>query len=209
MKLVVTEIKKYFNDQLVLHCPSFELDPGGALLITGDNGSGKTTLLRLLAGALSADQGSVFIGEGKSRALYEPGFFQFSDLTVSEHLAFYRGLSWNSSVLEEYSHLFDLQRFYSHKVSGLSKGWKVRLGLTAAFGRDADLLLLDEPLDGLDEDGRQMLSECLVRYRQRNSSGCVCIASHEQEFFSLLSPTHLPLCARKSEQVASYGTGSS
>ncbi len=150
MKLELVQVKKYFHHELVLDCPQFQLNSGEVLLISGANGAGKTTLLRILGGALSPDEGSIASTGIRTRALYEPRLFQFDYLTVQEHIHFFCGLGWDEVFLKECIQFFGLARFYQQRVGELSKGWRARFGLAITFGRKADLVLLDEPLDGLD-----------------------------------------------------------
>lgn len=199
MKLELVEIRKFFHHELVLDCPRLELDGGEVLLVSGANGAGKTTLLRILGGALSPDEGSMRLTGVQTRALYEPRLFQFDDLTVQEHIQFYCGLGWEEEVLNEYLQLFRLERFRNHRVGELSKGWRARFGLATTLGRRADLLLLDEPFDGLDAEGRAIFLESLGRHRSYCQEGLVCIVSHEEDPFTALASKHLKL----SESAAS------
>lgn len=193
MKLELVQVRKYFHHELVLDCPRFQLNGGEVLLVSGANGAGKTTLLRILGGALSPDEGSIISSGIRTRALYEPRLFQFDDLTVQQHIHFLRGLGWDEAFLNEYIQLFGLEPFHQHRVGELSKGWRARFGLAITFGRKADLVLLDEPLDGLDVDGRELFSESLLRHRRHCKEGLVCVVSHEQEPFAPLAPMPLRL----------------
>lgn len=193
MKLEVAQVRKYFHHELVLECHRFQLNAGELLLVSGANGAGKTTLLRILGGTLSPDEGSITSTGIRTRALYEPRLFQFDDLTVQEHIYFFCGLGWDEVFLKEYIQLFGLERFQQHRVGELSKGWRARFGLAITFGRNADLVLLDEPLDGLDSEGRELFSESLLRHRQHCKEGLVCVVSHEEEPFASLAPIHLQL----------------
>ena len=193
MKLELVQVRKYFHHELVLDCPRCQLNGGQVLLISGANGAGKTTLLRILGGALSPDEGSINSTGIRTRALYEPRLFQFDDLTVQEHIHFLRGLGWDEAFLNEYIQLFGLERFHQHRVGELSKGWRGRLGLAITFGRKADLVLLDEPLDGLDVEGRELFSESLLRHRRYCKEGLICIVSHEEGPFAPLAPMPLQL----------------
>lgn len=193
MKLEITQVRKYFHHELVLDCPRFQLNGGEVLLISGANGTGKTTLLRILAGALSPDEGSIISTGIRTRALYEPLLFQFDDLTVQEHIHLLRGLGWDEAFLSEYIQLFGLERFHQQRVCELSKGWRARFGLAITFGRKADLVLLDEPLDGLDMEGRDLFSESLLHHRRYCHEGLICVVSHEQDPFTSLAPIPLQL----------------
>jgi len=193
VKLELVQVRKYFHHELVLDCPRLQLNGGQMLLISGANGAGKTTLLRILGGALSPDEGSIISTGIQTRALYEPRLFQFDDLTVQEHIYFLRDLGWDAALLNEYIELFGLERFHQHRVGELSKGWRARFGLAITFGRKADLVLLDEPLDGLDSEGRELFSESLLRHRRYCKEGLVCVVSHEEAPFASLSPMPLQL----------------
>ena len=165
-----------------------DLDAGGVTLLSGPNGAGKTTLLRLLAGliplhsgtgtVLGSDLNTDRVSHRRRLALVGHDTFCYDDLTVRENLIFSAKASGRKGEIGESA----MERLGLSHVAGvlhsrLSAGQRRRLALAAAFGRDPELLLLDEPHAGLDSEGREILDEIL---RETNATGrTVIIASHE------------------------------
>lgn len=155
------------------------------VLITGPNGSGKTTLLLLAAGVLEPDDGQVclngqstldsnmkrHIGISASKVNL-PGF-----LTAEELLDFHCKqfqCSLNDEWLTKWISAFSLTDYLTTKVDDLSLGNYKKLSLLTAICHQPDLLLLDEPANGLDEQARLALNLLISEY-----DGQVVIASHE------------------------------
>ncbi len=151
------------------------------VLITGPNGSGKTTLLLMAAGLVQPDSGEVSfkqqsvlnsdskksIGISASKVSL-PNFF-----TVQELLDFH-SLQFNCLVSEKWLEQFSLQDYLNTKIENLSLGNYKKLSLMTAIIHEPELLLLDEPANGLDEKARLALNLLLSEY-----PGQVVIASHE------------------------------
>lgn len=151
------------------------------VLISGPNGSGKTTLLLMAAGLVKPDSGEVSFkqqsvlyfeskkGIGISASKVNlPSFF-----TVQELLDFH-SRQFNCSVSEKWLEQFSLQDYLNTKVVDLSLGNYKKLSLMTATMHQPDLLLLDEPANGLDDKARLALNLLLSEY-----SGQVVIASHD------------------------------
>jgi ABC-2 type transport system ATP-binding protein len=167
----------------------FDLRPGEVFGLLGPNRAGKTTLVKLLLSLCRADSGYIYrFGRpaAERRTLSRVGY-------MHENHAFPRYLS-AKALLEYYGAMslipFEtlrdrvptlLQRFgladRSHEpISNFSKGMVQRLGLAQALLTDPDLLVLDEPTEGLDLDGRQLLRAVMNEQRERGRS--VLLVSH-------------------------------
>lgn len=151
------------------------------VLITGPNGSGKTTLLLMAAGLVQPDSGEVRFNQQLVRHSYSkksigisaskvalPGF-----LTVQELLDFH-SRQFRCAVSEKWLEQLSLQDYLNTKIESLSLGNYKKLSLMTAITHEPELLLLDEPSNGLDEQARLALNLLLSEY-----SGQVVIASHE------------------------------
>ncbi len=141
-------------DSLTLHVPK-----GSVYGLVGPNGAGKTTIIRAMAGVYSLDSGAVLIDgknpfenrEVKDKSLYisdDPYFF--SGFTIKDaanmYASFYRGWSW-----ERFNKLKDVFKIdVRRRPSKLSKGMKKQVAFWLALSANPQVLLLDEPLDGLD-----------------------------------------------------------
>ncbi len=168
--------------------------PTGAIYgFLGPNGSGKTTTIKLLLGMQDADDGLIEvlghqIPQGAPKALARIGYVPekahlYPSLTVSEmmdhHKAFFR--TWDAARGEELRRQFGLRS--EQKIERLSKGEAGKLMMLLALSTQPDLLVLDEPTDGLDPVVRRDVLSALVDYvSSRNAT--VLVSSHlvhEQE----------------------------
>lgn len=160
------------GDRVLFTGLSFDLAPGEALHVAGENGIGKSSLIRILAGLLRPFAGDVdrrgAVGLLDERPALDPalplgralGFWQRIDGPADSELA-RLGLA----------HLVDVPVRY------LSSGQKKRAAFARLLGQDAGIWLLDEPLNGLDDNGCQ-LAEALVREHCAGGGICV-VASHQ------------------------------
>ena len=151
-----------------------DVEAGGVFGFLGPNGSGKTTTIRLLLGLARPDGGTMTIfGRpvptdlpkviGRIGALVEtPLFFpQFSGRRNLELLASATGLP--AARVDEMLELVDLSGRAGDRVKGYSLGMKQRLGIAAALLKDPELIILDEPGNGLDAAGIKEVRELIVR----------------------------------------------
>ena len=144
-----------------------DLHPGDGLQVAGPNGSGKSSLLRLAAGLLRADSGDV---AREQAALADDSLALYRDLPLARALAFWGGQTQAMNALG-IAHLADVP------VRLLSSGQQKRATLARVAASGAPLWLLDEPLNALDGEGAERLSDLIERHRQ--SGGAVVAASHQ------------------------------
>jgi ABC-2 type transport system ATP-binding protein len=168
---------------------SLAVEPGEALAILGPNRAGKTTLLKTLLGLCHASTGRVFrLGRPLSDrgTLARVGYMHENQafpryLTARGLLEFYGRLSLIPPVLlkSRVPALLDkvgLTDRASEPIGRFSKGMVQRLALAQALLTEPDLLVLDEPLEGLDLTGRQSLQDLIVQ--KRNAGKAVLVVSH-------------------------------
>jgi heme ABC exporter ATP-binding subunit CcmA len=167
-----------------------DVDAGELVWLSGPNGAGKTTLLRVLAGLAPLHRGSaVVLGVDLRRdrrshrrrlAFVGHETFAYEDLTVGENLGFAaRAAGCDRARALDAQQRFGLDPLVGVRHSGLSAGQRRRLALAAAFARDAELLLLDEPHAGLDSEARSLLDGELHRFV--GAGRTVIFSSHEAE----------------------------
>jgi len=166
----------------------------GLVAVSGPNGSGKTTLLKIFAGLLRADAGTVSVsiggretsGDARRQAVgwAGPDLAFYEDLTGEENLAFFRragGLAADPSFLRDRFERVGLGGDAQAKpVGSYSTGMKQRLRLAFAALFDAPILLLDEPMLGLDEGGRAAARALIA---ERRTTGAVVLASNDARDF--------------------------
>lgn len=149
----------------------------------GRNGAGKTTTIKLLCSLLIPTSGEAFIrGENvRSRAARRfigylpenPYFYEY--LTPRETIFFYgrlQGLARTTRQREwdKLSELLDLRDIAGQRVRGFSKGMRQRLGFAVALVGDPEILILDEPMSGLDPLGRKAIRELILRMRDEKKT---------------------------------------
>jgi ABC-type multidrug transport system ATPase subunit len=164
---------------------------GGLVAVAGRNGSGKTTLLRILAGLARPSTGRVLL-ERDGRALAEPDrrlavgwsgpdLELYGELTAVENLLFFRRAASRPIGREDAERRLSVvglaEEAFGRPAAELSTGMRQRLRLAFATLFDPDVLLLDEPANGLDPDGRAVLDGIVERGRRR---GAVVLASNDE-----------------------------
>jgi heme exporter protein A len=186
-------LSKRFGDKRVLDGLDLEVPRGGFVLVTGPNGSGKTTLLRLCAGLAAPTDGELDIAVPREAI----GFLGhesllYRELTALENLDLYGRLyrlperrERSGAMLER----FGLWRVRNERAGTFSRGMLQRLALCRTFLHDPDLLLLDEPFDGLDAEGAALLQQELAE-----RAGCTAlVATHDPESLAKRATARLAL----------------
>jgi heme exporter protein A len=144
------------------------LEAGDALQVAGPNGSGKSSLIRLAAGLLSAERGKV---ERSPSALADDNVALDRELPLTRALQF-----WSRAAPDEAMEALGIAHLAPVPVRLLSSGQAKRATLARVAASPARLWLLDEPLNALDADGVDRLSQLLDDHRERG--GAVLAASH-------------------------------
>jgi ATPase subunit of ABC transporter with duplicated ATPase domains len=161
----------------VLRGVAFDILHGDRIAITGANGSGKTTLLRLLAGDLAPTAGEVWRSPNVRLAVITQEQENLDPAATA--LGLVRPLrAWEETDARNFLHFFLFAGDAVHRrVGDCSPGERARLQLALAVARGANLLLLDEPLNHLDIDGREHFEDALDAF-----PGTVVAVSHDRRF---------------------------
>ncbi|MDE0393562.1 MAG: ATP-binding cassette domain-containing protein [Gammaproteobacteria bacterium] len=175
--ILVEAVRKRFGPVVAVDGLSFEVRRGEVVGLLGPNGAGKTTTMKMLTGTLQPDEGTVqFDGApisadltaAKRRVGYLPEANPlYDDMIVSEHLAYVcdlHGLSGpetRSGVADAVEETGIGDVFY-RPVGELSKGFRQRVGLAAAILHGPEILVLDEPTEGLDPNQRVDIRRLVV-----------------------------------------------
>jgi len=202
--LVFDKVSKWYGPVIGVNQVSLELRPGITGLV-GANGSGKSTLLRLAAGHLRPDLGSVLIAGERAwtaAAKRHVGYCPESDTFYEEMSG--RKFIETMALLTGYSgrearrrtadtlELVGMNGRAERKMAGYSKGMRQRIKLAQALLHDPELLLLDEPLSGIDPIGRRESIELFIKLAQRGK--CLLVSSHELEELEKLTD-HIAILA--------------
>lgn len=163
MSIEVKGLTKIYGSQRALDDVSFSAKPGEILGLLGPNGAGKTTTMKILTCFMPASAGTASICglttgtddlEIRSKIGYLPEHNPlYTNMYIKEYLSFVAGIHKVKNKKERISELIELvglEREQSKLISSLSKGYKQRVGLAQAMIHDPEVLILDEPISGLD-----------------------------------------------------------
>jgi ABC-2 type transport system ATP-binding protein len=184
--VTVTTLTKRYGDLAAVEGLSFSLAPGTVTGFLGPNGAGKTTTLRLLLGLAAPTSGTALIGGRRYRELQRPARFVGAVLESGDFHPSRSGRNHlrvlaaagdiNAARVDEVLDLVGLTAAASRPVKTYSLGMRQRLGLAAALLGDPELLVLDEPANGLDPAGVRWLRSVLRSFA--DSGGTVLVSSH-------------------------------
>ena len=179
-------LTKRFGKLTAVDDLSFALEPGTITGFLGPNGAGKTTTLRMLLGLAKPSHGEALIFEKPYAQIEHPALRIGAVLEATDfhpgrsgrnHL---RTLSWAAGIpdarVDEVLGVVELDKAANRRVKGYSLGMRQRLGLAAALLGDPELLVLDEPANGLDPEGVRWLRDFLRRFAE--SGHTVLVSSH-------------------------------
>ncbi len=190
--LQIQGLKKSYTLKPILRGIDLDLYRGERVALLGANGTGKTTLLRILAGLTKPSAGTICIGgldivHDAQRVRHLVGFvahqpYLYDELTALENLLFFGRMYAVKQVHERAAELLNrvgLARRTQERVSTLSRGQVQRLSLARALLHSPQLLLLDEPDTGLDEEGNALLANIL--YEHTENGGTTLFTTHNLE----------------------------
>lgn len=156
---LMNNVKKYYDDRLILDINKFEVLKGDKIGLVGENGAGKSTLLKILLGEEEADSGSVYLTNS------------FSYISQMENF------TENSSITKITS-LFNSPKEYNDYLSG---GEKVKLKISNALNEDKELIIADEPTSNLDSNSIETLEKMFKKHK-----GSLILVSHDRNFLDAL-----------------------
>ncbi|MCE5321825.1 ABC transporter ATP-binding protein [bacterium] len=188
--LRISNLVKYYKKTLAVDGLSFDVADGEIVGLLGPNGAGKTTILRCITGIVQPSEGTIEIDgldlehneqEVKRRVSFVPEVpTPYEMLTVTEHLRFiamaYQTMDNFDMRAESLLRRFDLYEKRNDLVLSLSKGMKQKLAIACAFIHDARVILLDEPLIGIDPKGVHELKQMIADARSAGKS--ILISTH-------------------------------
>jgi ABC-2 type transport system ATP-binding protein len=193
--IVVKKATKIFKDNVVLKDISFTLESGTITGIIGRNGSGKTVLIKCICGFIPLTGGHIYVDDkeiGKDIDIPNnmgiivetPGFLpNFSGRKNLEQLAMIHH-KISKSDIEQYMTLVGLDYNSTKKVGKYSLGMRQRLGIAQAIMEDPDILLLDEPLNGLDNESAEQMRKIILSLKEKGKT--ILLASHNQNDIDIL-----------------------
>lgn len=186
MLLLTEDLGKRFGKRWAVSGVNFQVEKGDILGLLGPNGAGKSTIIRMLTGLIQPTTGTIRFRDREYRKMPRENI-----RALIEVPAFYEYLSgWeNLKIIGQLSGLKDYERILdslhkvglyerrNDKVKTYSQGMKQRLGIAQAIMDKADLVILDEPTNGLDPKGIREIRE-LIRELNRKEGITFIISSH-------------------------------
>lgn len=191
MLVQAKNICKSFGSTVAVDGISLEADVGEIVGIVGPNGAGKSTTLRMLAGFVTPAEGEVKIKsydlkKDEKQCKSHIGYLAevsgvYPDLTVTEYLTFI-GRAYNLDKLEdkiaEVAKVAGIDTFMHKPVEWLSKGMKQRVFLAGSLIHDPEVLIMDEPMEGLDPNQKLEMHALLKKLAKKKA---ILLSSHVLE----------------------------
>lgn len=197
-RVCINSISKKIDDFQILKLASISVEKSEICALIGPNGAGKTTLLNCLLGLLSYDGGSIRINDiildkshSREKILSQIGsVMQYPDsisgMTIKELFEdHFHYLNMADCNVTKFLELVKLNVNLDYRIEKLSLGMRQRLLFALSISHGPDILILDEPFNGLDPDGLFLMKSILLEFK--SNGGSAIIASHslkELEDFS-------------------------
>ena len=184
--ITVKNVTKTFDSFTALDTLSLNVEKGSIYGLVGPNGSGKTTIMKAIAGIYKVDNGEILIDgkksfenvEVKDKTIYiSDELFFFNNFTIKQMSNFYKRVysDWDQDRFNKLKDVFNID--INRNANRLSKGMKKQVAIWLAVSAKPDVLILDEPLDGLDPVMRRKVLNILMQdVADRNLT--VMISSH-------------------------------
>jgi ABC-2 type transport system ATP-binding protein len=186
----VKELRRSFGPVVAVDGISFNVEEGEVLGLLGPNGAGKTTAMRILACFLRPDSGTATIcgydilknpiDVRRSLGYLAENVPAYNEMTVGSFLNFIcdvREITGRNrkETLDRIVPMCAIESVYHQSIETLSKGYKRRVGLAQALMHDPDVLILDEPTDGLDPNQKHEVRK-LIQKMAKNK--CIIVSTH-------------------------------
>ena len=179
--IVVEHVYKSFGKEHVLVDVNLEIPPGKIYGVVGNNGSGKTVLMKCICGFMHPDKGQIHVGG--SRVGKECDFPDKLGVII-ETPGFLPALSGYKNEIIETLQRVGLNPKMKKPVSKYSLGMRQRLGIAQAIMENPDVLILDEPFNGLDKAGVAEMRQLLLSLKE--SGKAIMLASHNAQDIEML-----------------------
>lgn len=176
MRINLTKLGKRFNRDWIFRNLDFQFENGKHYAITGPNGSGKSTLLQIISGSSIFNEGNVQYYEDENILSPEKIFQKLSfsapyldmveEMTLTEFFSFHHNMKgWLPNLnTNEIISLSNLKNAAHKQIRYYSSGMKQRVKLAQAIFSNVPIVLLDEPLTNLDEEGVALYYELIEKY---------------------------------------------
>ena len=193
MMLQTKNLCKSFKHQEAVHKVSLNVEKGKVYGLLGPNGAGKSTTLKMLTGILKPSSGEIYFdGKPWSRNILSEIGALIENPPIYDNLSAWENLKVRALLLgveddriSEVLKIVSLTNTGKKRAGQFSLGMKQRLGIAAAIYEAPELILLDEPTNGLDEAGREQICGLLRKERERGA--LIVLASHDSAILETVS----------------------
>jgi len=187
MSIEVKNLKKSFEDKVVINDISFKVNDGEVLAIVGFSGSGKSTVLKLISGLIPYDEGEIITSEGDIAMVFQYSAL-FDSLNVFENISF--ALRERKDLRKLYTHeqlqeivaqkleLVGLQGIENKFPSELSGGMQKRVSFARAIVTKPNTILYDEPTAGLDPMSSTLIEDYIVSLKHEINAASI-VVTHQ------------------------------
>lgn len=178
--LELRQIKKSFGQKLVLKNVSLLAKPGELIHISGINGSGKSTIFKIITGLLKADSGEIKLGENDvvGALIENPDFLEYESAMSNLHFLANLNKRFNEKIVRDLLRHFMLDPDDPEPIAKYSVGMRQKVGIIQAVMENQNVILLDEPTRGIDQESISLFVALLKKLKQQNK--IVVVASHDQ-----------------------------
>jgi len=203
---------------------TMNLEQGSIMGLIGENGSGKTTLMKLVLNLISLSGGNIEVlgmdsvsqeYEIKQKIAFVPDeniFYEMFTAKEVNKIISKLYVNWQENVFFDYLQKFEIP--VNKNIKSFSMGMKKKLAIACALSHKAELLLLDEPMNGLDPVARQQMRDILQEFVEIESHS-VLLSSHITEdlekiadYITLIEKGNVILSENKEELLENYGVAS-
>lgn len=173
-------ISKYFGDTLVLKGFNAVFKEGQINFLTGDSGKGKTTVIRIILGLEKPDKGIIKMEDGSKFSVVFQENRLFDKLSIEDNVRYITDNPLDTNMIKA----LGLSEYLGKRVCSLSGGTKRRTAILRALCADYDILVMDEPFTGLDENMKKQVMDAIMIYSEGKT---VIIATHDKYAIEYMS----------------------
>ena len=185
----VKNVTKKFDDKIIVESLILNVKQGETIGIVGRNGSGKTVLLKMICGLYIPTSSNITINSNKNKAeklgvLIDSNFLSDETGFYNLKLLSQLGVKIKEDKIYEILNLVGLDPYNKTKYKNYSMGMKQKLKLANALMYDSEILILDEPFNGLDKDSVNHFRNIILQYKKQKKT--ILLTSHNYEDIKLL-----------------------
>ena len=206
MRIIIDDVSKNIKKLPIITNVSLHLESGKIYGLRGKNGAGKTMLLRLICGLVLPTSGKITIDNlelGKDLSFPDSLGILIENPGLITNYSGIKNLMTLASIKDEIDqhtiidlmNYFDLDPNDNKKVKNYSLGMKQKIGIISAVMENPKIILLDEPLNGLDEESTQKVLALLTNRKEKGA--LIIVASHDKEELDFLADEIIEMKAGK------------